>query len=265
MPPPRVVAVANQKGGVGKSTTTLGLGNALAELGQRVAVIDLDPQCNITATVLPADPASPTFADLMLAPEPYPLESILVPTAWGFALAPNEEKLATLERDRPPYSELRLRRAIEAGAGDHDVLFIDCPPNLGLLTLNAMSAADEVLIVTQPVYWSLQGMTRLLQTVQIVRGFNGDLRIVGVIANLMTFTNEHKQRLEEVRQYFADPAVKQITGGAEVWEPVMPQRVMLAEAVGRGVPFNDPAFKARGTDVADRYRRLARRFMDERR
>jgi chromosome partitioning protein len=263
--PLRVVAVANQKGGVGKSTTTLGLGNALAEQGQRVAVIDLDPQCNITATVLPDDPVSPTFADLMLAAEPYPLQSILVPTAWGFALAPNEEKLATLERDRPPYSELRLRRAIEAGAGDHDVLLIDCPPNLGLLTLNAMSAATEVLIVTRPDYWSLQGMNRLLQTVQIVRGFNGGLRIVGVITNHMTHTNEHKQRWGEVQQYFADPAVQKITAGAEVWEPVIPQRVVLTEAVGRGVPFSDPGFNVRGTDVTDRYRRLARRFTDEQR
>ena len=245
----RVIAIANQKGGVGKTTTTVNLGAALAELGQRVLLIDLDPQAN-ASTGLGINPRAieKSMYDVLLGDTP--LEDTLEPAAdvEGLFVAPSSLDLAGAEIELVPGFN-RERRLIEALApivDDYDFVFIDCPPSLGLLTINALVAATEVLVPIQCEYYALEGVGQLVRNVELVRkSLNHDLEISTIV--LVMYDARTKlagQVVDEVRNHF----------GNKVCKIVIPRVVRLSEAPSYGQPITvfDP--ENRG---AQAYRDLA--------
>ena len=221
-----VWAVANQKGGVGKTTVTLFLAEALANLGHKVLVVDLDPQAS-ASKVLGADTASlPTVADLLLGEEGHSVTEVAVDTDWGFSLAPSEVALAARDAQRRLGDEFILRHTLTETSA-YDVVLVDCPPSLGVLTVNALSAADHLLVVTEPSFVTLQAVNELLTTVGLVRKhYNSDLAFSGVVVNLMDHTREARARAAEVEAFF-EPGL--------VWAPYVPRRTAMREAASRGV------------------------------
>jgi chromosome partitioning protein len=250
----RVIAVANQKGGVGKTTTTVNLSAALALTGQRILIVDLDPQGHATSGMgIPRNGAGPSVYDALI--NNTPLQSVVVPTqVLGLDLAPGSIHLAGAEVELVslPSREARLRNALEPVRDVYSAVFIDCPPSLGLLTLNAMVAADELIIPMQCEYYALEGMTHLIDTVALVRRqLNPGLRISGVLLTMFDpRTNLAEQVATEIRRHFS----------GEVYKTVIPRSVRLAEAPSFGQPAvtYDPAsrgaeaYLALAKEVADR-------------
>jgi chromosome partitioning protein len=248
-PLPRVMAVANQKGGVGKTTTSVNLGAALAELGFRVLVIDLDPQGNATSGLgIDARNFELSMYDVMMRDasmddciEPTSMKNLFVAPA-TIALAGAEIELV------PAFSrELKLKRSIESVIDDFDYLLIDCPPSLGLITVNALAAADEVLVPIQCEYYALEGLSQLMRNVHLVASnLNPKLDISTIVLTMYDArTKLADQVAEEVRQHF----------GRKVCRSVIPRTVRLSEAPSFGQPITtfDPA--SRG---AIAYRELAK-------
>jgi chromosome partitioning protein len=232
-PPPkrgRVLAIANQKGGVGKTTTTINLATALAAVGQRVLIIDLDPQANAT-TGLGLSPKAQSLNtyDLLLgsATLPETIQATLVPNldivTTTVNLAGAEIELVGLER-----REFRLRDAIENRCGAYDFVFIDCPPSLGLLTLNALTAADAVLVPLQCEYYALEGISHLIRTVERVKNnFNHRLEVQGVVLTMFDKRNTLSTAVaEDARRFF----------GAKVYDTAIPRNVRVSEAPSFGKP-----------------------------
>ncbi len=247
-PLPRVIAVANQKGGVGKTTTTINLGASLAELGWRTLVVDLDPQANAT-TGLGIDPRNleVSMYDVML--RDVPLEDCVEPSdVKNLFVAPSSLDLAGAEIELvPAFSrEKKLRSAIEAAVDDYDYVLIDCPPSLGLLTVNALSAASEVLVPIQCEYYALEGLGQLLRNVDLVRkNLNPELELTTIVLVMYDArTKLAAQVAEEVRTHFGDKVCRQI----------IPRSVRLSEAPSFGQPIN--SFD-RGSRGAIAYRELA--------
>ncbi|MEO5838158.1 MAG: AAA family ATPase [Acidimicrobiales bacterium] len=245
----RVLAVANQKGGVGKTTTAVNLGASLAELGYRTLVIDLDPQANAT-TGLGLDPRSieTSMYDVIL--REIPLEDCIEPTVVkNLFVAPSSLDLAGAEIELVPVfsRERRLGNAVEAIRDEHDFILIDCPPSLGLLTVNALAAASEVLVPIQCEYYALEGLGQLQRNVELVRkNLNPILEITTIV--LVMYDGRTKlaeQVAEEVRGHFGDKVCKQM----------VPRSVRLSEAPSYGQPITiyDPS--SRG---AVAYRLLAK-------
>ena len=248
----RVIAVANQKGGVGKTTTTINLGAAMAELDKRVLIVDLDPQANATtglgissrglqSSVYEVMLQQTTLGEVVCATEVPNLE--VVPSS--LALAGAEIELVTAFS-----REHRLDRALEAVADDYDIILIDCPPALGLLTINALVAAAEVLVPIQCEYYALEGLGQLVGNVDLVReNLNPDLE-VSTIALVMydARTNLSAQVAEEVRTFFGDKVCRQ----------VIPRSVRLSEAPSFGQPITvfDPTCRG-----AIAYRQLAKEVL----
>jgi chromosome partitioning protein len=248
-PLPRVVAVANQKGGVGKTTTTVNLGAALAELGYRVLVVDLDPQGNAT-TGLGID--GRTFEQSMydVIMRDVPLEDCIEPTSVkNLFVAPATIDLAGVEIELvPAFSrELKLRKAIEGVVDDFDFVLIDCPPSLGLITVNGLAAAREVLVPIQCEYYALEGLSQLLRNVHLVASnLNEGLEVSTIVLTMY----DARTRLaidvaNEVREHFSE----------RVCRIVIPRTVRLSEAPSFGQPITvfDPS--SRG---AVAYRELAK-------
>jgi chromosome partitioning protein len=243
-----VVSVSNQKGGVGKTTTAVSLAAALAELGARVLLIDLDPQGNATTGLgcraEEGDPSSyGVLVDgLSLA------AATLATTIEGLDLVPSSLDLAGAEVELvPAFSrELRLRKALVDARAHYDVVLVDCPPSLGLLTINALVAADQVLVPIQCEYYALEGLGQLLRTVQLVGdNLNRDLTLSGVVLTMFDGrTNLAQQVADEVRDYFGDQA----------YTTVIPRTVRLSEAPSFGQPITAFDPHSRG---ARAYRRLA--------
>jgi chromosome partitioning protein len=236
----RVIALANQKGGVGKTTTAVNLGGELARRGQRVLLIDADPQGNATTSlgVGKAALAATTYDVLMGNPS---FKQVVVSTGReGYDLVPADENLAGAMVELV-YGEERERRMerFMAKLGDrYDWVLIDCPPSLGLITLNALCAADGVLIPLQCEYLALEGLVQLKGTIERVQQhFNQNLQITGVVMTMFDGrTNLAQQVVEEVRRYFAD----------SIFRTLIPRAVRLSEApsYGQTIAEYDPHNRA---------------------
>jgi chromosome partitioning protein len=248
-PLPRILAIANQKGGVGKTTTAVNLGAALAELGYRVLVIDLDPQGNAT-TGLGVNPRNLEMSVYDVIMHDSPLEDCIEPTSLrNLFVVPATIDLAGAEIELvPAFSrELKLRRALEAVHDDFDFCLIDCPPSLGLITVNGLAAATEVVVPIQCEYYALEGLGQLLRNVSMVQGnLNPRLEVSAIILTMYDArTKLADQVANEVRSHF----------GAKVCRNIVPRTVRLSEAPSFGQPIIvfDPS--SRG---AIAYRELAK-------
>jgi chromosome partitioning protein len=230
-PLPRVIAIANQKGGVGKTTTTVNLGACLAELGFRTLVIDLDPQGN-ASTGLGIDNRGLETSMYHVIMHELPLEDCIEPSAVkNLFVAPASLDLAGAEIELvPAFSrENRLRRAIQAVLDDYDYVLIDCPPSLGLLTVNGLNAASEVLVPIQCEYYALEGLGQLLRNVDLVkRNLNPQLEVSTIVCVMYDArTKLSDQVVTEVREHFGD----------KVCRTVIPRTVRLSEAPSFGQPI----------------------------
>jgi chromosome partitioning protein len=245
----RTIAIVNQKGGVGKSTTAVNLGASLALMGQRVLLIDADPQGNTTTGVgidkrtVDNDTYAVLLDDVALA------EAVLATDVENLWLLPATLALAGAEVElvAAPEREHRLRAAIATVAGRYDYILIDCPPSLGLLTVNALSAAREIIIPVQAEYYALEGLSQLTTIVERVQdGLNPDVRILGVLITMFDGrTRLAVEVLDEVHRFFPE----------RVFHTQIPRNIRLSEAPSYGKPavLFDP--KSRG---AQAYIALAR-------
>jgi chromosome partitioning protein len=253
----RIVATANQKGGVGKTTTTINLAASLALSDRRVLLVDVDPQGNLTSGVGQKDKATPagTIYHALTSPEPtVDLRPFVVPTAIErLLLVPADRNLtgAEIELVALPRREERLRLLLEPLREHFDYIFIDCPPSLGLLTLNALVAADAVLIPLHCEYFALEGLADLVGTMRRVRAaLNPALDIEGVLLTMFDErTNLGQQVANEVRQFFKE----------KVFRTIIPRNVRLGEAPSHGMPVILYDVKSRG---AEAYLALAREVLE---
>jgi chromosome partitioning protein len=235
----RIFAVANQKGGVGKTTTTISLGAALAELGKRVLVVDLDPQGNATTGLgIDGRQFERSVYDVLL--NDVPMVDIVEPTGFNnLFVAPATLDLAGVEQELTSVisRELRLKRAIASVEGDFDFIFIDCPPSLGLITINAFAAATEIMVPVQAEFYALEGLTQLQRIVDLVqKNLNPDLRITKVVLTMYDSRNTLSADVaKEVAKHFPE----------ELCKTVIPRTVRLAEAPSFGQPITvfDPTSK----------------------
>ncbi|MFN2506472.1 MAG: AAA family ATPase [Acidimicrobiales bacterium] len=248
-PLPRTIAIANQKGGVGKTTTAVNLGAALADLGYRVLVVDLDPQGNATTGLgINARNLTASIYDVLMSETP--MEDCVEPTdVRNLFVAPATIDLAGAEIELvPAFSrELRLRRAIERLGDDYDFVLVDCPPSLGLITINGLAAVAEILVPIQCEYYALEGLGQLMRNVGLVQSnLNPRLELSTIVLTMY-----------DARTKLADQVVKEVRShfGAKVCRNVVPRTVRLSEAPSFGQPISvfDPT--SRG---AIAYRELAK-------
>lgn len=245
----RIIAIANQKGGVGKTTTAINLSASLALSEQRTLLIDCDPQGNTTAGIgFPKDPARRTLYNALILGEP--LEKVILKTQIdGLELIPADKNLvgAEVELVAAEEREFRLRKLLQQVKDNYDFIILDCPPALGLLTLNGLSAADAVLVPIQCEYLALEGVSELLDTLMRIRKtLNPSLAIEGIVLTMYDErTTLSKQVASDLRDFF----------GSQVFESVIPRNVRLAEAPSHGKPIHFYDIHSRG---AEAYSNLAK-------
>ncbi len=246
---PRVYAIANQKGGVGKTTTAVNLGGYLARMGHNVLLVDMDPQGNASSG-LGVDIRSLTRSVYQLLIGQLSASEILRPsTVKNLSLLPATTDLAGIEPDllQVEGREYVLKKALEQIASRFDTVLIDCPPNLGILTLNALSFADRVLIPLQTEYFALEGLTQLLEAIsRVQKNFNPSLTLDGVVLTMYDArTSMSQQVVEDVRRHFQD----------RVYQTIIPRNVKLSEAPSFGQFIGEYAPDSTG---ASAYEQLAR-------
>jgi chromosome partitioning protein len=246
----KIVSLANQKGGVGKTTTAINLGASLAACERSVLLIDLDPQANATSGVGISNPEKSMYDVLV---DGVPLRDIVVPTELPtLFLAPSSVDLvgAEVELRDAIGREYYLRRALDSVANDYDYILIDSPPSLGLLTINGLTAAHSVLVPLQSEYFALEGVSQLVNTVERVRGaVNPGLEIEGIVLTMYDERmNLARQVADEVRAHF----------GEKVYQTIIPRNVRLGEAPSFGKPIILYDIRSRGSEA---YVSLAREFI----
>ncbi|MBR5152034.1 MAG: ParA family protein [Clostridia bacterium] len=244
----KVIAIINQKGGVGKTTTAINLSACLSQRGKKVLLIDSDPQGN-TSSGLGINGKEAEFSTYDCLVNGVSVETATVKTEYkNLSLCPGNINLAgaELELVDSENREYRLKEALASAKDKYDFIFIDCPPSLGLITLNAFAAADGVLIPIQCEYYALEGLAQLTHTIKMVKqGLNPDLKIEGILLTMYdSRTNLSVQVAEEVRKYFS----------ATVYKTVIPRNIRLSEAPSYGIPI---IFFDKNSKGAEAYKKLA--------
>ena len=262
MPRPLIVAVCQQKGGVGKTAATTGIADAAAQLGKSVLVIDMDPQANAT-TNLGIEDTPPFTANDVLTADPVTREvarggilDAFVPAgeAWGSRIhvVASELALAAREQDQDLGREYRLRTALDDEAiSQWDLIVIDCPPSLGQLTVNALAAADAALLITEPRAASVDGLAQMVRTLTTVRQhYNPQLRIAGIVIN--KYRPDRRDRVEwagQVRSIYGDLVI----------ENFLPDREIVAAAASACSPLS--AYGAKSSEITDVFAAIAQRLL----
>ncbi|MDM5157588.1 sporulation initiation inhibitor protein Soj [Bacillus sp. DX1.1] len=239
----KIIAIANQKGGVGKTTTSVNLGAGLAQVGKKVLLVDIDAQGNATTGVgIEKSELNQCIYNVLV--EDAEVQAIIQKTATeNLDVLPATIQLAGAEIELVPTisREVRLQRALQPIRNEYDYIIIDCPPSLGLLTINALTAADSVIIPVQCEYYALEGLSQLLNTVRLVqKHLNKNLAIQGVLLTMLDArTNLGIQVIDEVKKYFRD----------KVYRSIIPRNVRLSEAPSHGKPIMQYDAKSRGAEV----------------
>ena len=248
----KIIAVTNQKGGVGKTTTAVNLAACMGETGSRVLLVDVDPQGNATSGLGKADAGEATIYDVLI--NGAPAADAVLDTGFGaLHLIPSAIELAGAEIELVGVEnrESLLKAALEPLRARYDYIFIDCPPSLSLLTLNALTAADSVLIPIQCEYYALEGVGQLVNTIKLMRRkLNPDLKIEGILLTMYDArTNLCAQVVQEVRNHFRD----------EAFATMIPRNVRLSEAPSYGLPIHLYDSRCSG---AQAYRALAKELLE---
>ncbi len=247
----KVISIANQKGGVGKTTTTINLGTILAKRGKKVLIIDADPQGNASSGVGVEKQVKLSTYDILVNETPLE-EAIQKTMIKNLKICPSNINLAGAEVELVSMMsrEQRLKEKIEEMTDKFDYVLIDCPPSLGLITLNSFTASDSVLIPVQCEYYALEGLGQLLNTVNLVKKhLNKNIKIEGALLTMYDVrTNLSNQVVKEVKKYFGD----------KVYKTVIPRNVRLSEAPSYGMPITEYDARSKG---AKSYLKFAKEFL----
>ncbi|MGI6751716.1 MAG: ParA family protein [Anaerovoracaceae bacterium] len=250
----KAIAIFNQKGGVGKTTTNINLAACLAIKGKKILVLDIDPQGNTTSGLgISKKNLERTMYEVLIDEKIQPEDAILTTPIPNLDIIPASVELAGAEVELVQLEgrEKRLKRALDKISMNYDYIFIDCPPSLGLLTINSLTAVDSVLIPIQCEFYALEGVSQLMSTIELVKmNFNKGLEIQGVILSMFDGrTNLSIQVVEEVKKFFKD----------KVYMTVIPRNVRLAEAPSFGLPITEYDPRSKG---AMAYQEFAREFLE---